>query len=954
MSDYDAIAKARSDALGLRSDADITNLPPGYIEGFEATLDTDLHVTLTAGSTSVEGRQVTTNESHQIVDTDFLGTRLGAYFYYIYIASTGEFRVDRAVPEYSDRYLYYAHPTFNWRALGKLWVDSADDDIKYVTNDVVGVSTTVTVAAFDDDEIVDADYKCTGTADQVLINAAIAFVDGAYDGGEVHPSRGEFTIDDSIVIKENLSLIGEGLGTVFTIDGDFHGIVVEGTSGDHIGNVTLANFKIQGIDSGSDAISIALIHGNYADNLTIRDVWADKSITYGILIQRGTDLFITGVRVTNFGYTGAYRTFVTNGIAITSTSGDTTLSDIVIDGGTGGMHTSGLRWAGDNCLASNILVKNISTDVNASAAACSFRPSPGIACISDINIYDVTKTLGGDRIVGLELFGPGIVASSVAVVNVDNTSSAANSMGIWLVSADYAIVASAYVSGCSGSGIEFSSSTDNAIVAGLTALSNGTDINDLGPNNSILSSNDDTYIQGGNFGVGLNDPDELVEFFKAAGIQLKLSGGAADYATFAVAADGALTITTVDDTAAEGDIILMPDGNVGIKNANPQELLHVGAGTDASDISATELLVTRAGPSSLSVRDSTNGVEVFVFASTVGGIIGTVTNDPLYIKTNNVDAIVIDTSQNVGLGVTDPGAGSDNVYGGKKLEIKGVTTSRGVLDLSTTNTVDSSLAGSIGFINHDNSDADANHRKVLVNIRGIVHTSDANAGDDSGGELQFLTKAEAGVLTEYVRLYSDGNFRIGDINTNYANFAPDGELTLAGTARVIRTTDIDISIPKRPTANPPAEGTEDGFPTLDFDDTQEESIYIEFHLPHDYAAAGTVHLHFDFFVDTAPVGAANAGWGVEYKKVSHGDNFTFAGASTVEAATVITTGTPGNDKKIHETGELSFTTAGWVVGDTLYSRLYRNVGVASDFTGDIRVIGEFHFEYLSDRLAEAT
>ncbi len=95
---------------------------------------------------------------------------------------------------------------------------------------------------------------------------------------------------------------------------------------------------------------------------------------------------------------------------------------------------------------------------------------------------------------------------------------------------------------------------------------------------------------------------------------------------------------------------------LGIGNANPQELVHVGAGTDASDISATELLVTRNGPSSFSVRDSTNNVETFVFASTVGGIIGTVTNDPLYIKTDNTNAISIDTSQRVGIGTTSPTA----------------------------------------------------------------------------------------------------------------------------------------------------------------------------------------------------------------------------------------------------------------------------------------------------------
>ena len=80
----------------------------------------------------------------------------------------------------------------------------------------------------------------------------------------------------------------------------------------------------------------------------------------------------------------------------------------------------------------------------------------------------------------------------------------------------------------------------------------------------------------------------------------------------------------------------------------------MGAGTDTSDISATDLLVTRAGPSNLSVRDSTNGVETFIFSSSVGGIMGTVTNDPLNIKTNNASAIFIDASQNVGIGDVTP------------------------------------------------------------------------------------------------------------------------------------------------------------------------------------------------------------------------------------------------------------------------------------------------------------
>ncbi len=112
--------------------------------------------------------------------------------------------------------------------------------------------------------------------------------------------------------------------------------------------------------------------------------------------------------------------------------------------------------------------------------------------------------------------------------------------------------------------------------------------------------------------------------------------------------DSGLHIKTENDTEH------LFASKVGIGNVSPQELLHVGTGTDGSDITATDLLITRAGPSNLSVRDSTNNVETFLFASSVGGIMGTVTNDPLNIQTNNASAIFIDASQNVGIGTATP------------------------------------------------------------------------------------------------------------------------------------------------------------------------------------------------------------------------------------------------------------------------------------------------------------
>ncbi|HEC64767.1 MAG TPA: hypothetical protein ENI23_05715 [bacterium] len=156
------------------------------------------------------------------------------------------------------------------------------------------------------------------------------------------------------------------------------------------------------------------------------------------------------------------------------------------------------------------------------------------------------------------------------------------------------------------------------------------------------------------------------------------------------------TSTTATSTFAgglaietSGFVYDFSSNNVGIGTASPQELLHVGAGTDASDISATDLLVTRAGPSNLSVRDSTNGVETFLFASSVGGIMGTVTNDPLNIQTNNTSAIFIDASQNVGIGDATP------TY---KLDVTGLARFTGLVDAShfvATSTATSTFVGAI-------------------------------------------------------------------------------------------------------------------------------------------------------------------------------------------------------------------------------------------------------------------
>ena len=64
-----------------------------------------------------------------------------------------------------------------------------------------------------------------------------------------------------------------------------------------------------------------------------------------------------------------------------------------------------------------------------------------------------------------------------------------------------------------------------------------------------------------------------------------------------------------------------------------------------------------------------------------------------------------------------------------------------------------------GNANHVNPNAAAGSR--IAQIISTLVTTDSNAGDDSGGDLQFWTKPEAGLPAERMRILSDGKVGIG-------------------------------------------------------------------------------------------------------------------------------------------------------------------------------------------------
>ena len=122
---------------------------------------------------------------------------------------------------------------------------------------------------------------------------------------------------------------------------------------------------------------------------------------------------------------------------------------------------------------------------------------------------------------------------------------------------------------------------------------------------------------------------------------------------------------------------------------------------------------------------------------------------------------------NVGIGTTGPvSSGYDT--GSTKLTVMSTTLNNatsGYLELASRANSNGYNAGAIQFNNFENAGTAGSgvQNRTVGQIRTVIVTTDSNAGDDSGGTMEFYTKSEAGNLTQNMTIHSNGN--VG-INTN--------------------------------------------------------------------------------------------------------------------------------------------------------------------------------------------
>ena len=128
---------------------------------------------------------------------------------------------------------------------------------------------------------------------------------------------------------------------------------------------------------------------------------------------------------------------------------------------------------------------------------------------------------------------------------------------------------------------------------------------------------------------------------------------------------------------------------------------------------------------------------------------------------------------------------------GSVIEIDGshTTDHHGMLSIVGKSDTDTYVAGRVQFINSQNSSGSSGSNagsKNIAAIEGRITTSDSNAGDDSGGYLRFVTKAEAGGNAEAMRITSTGRIGIGDDN-------PTVHVSIKGTSPKIKFIDSDAT-----------------------------------------------------------------------------------------------------------------------------------------------------------------
>ena len=192
--------------------------------------------------------------------------------------------------------------------------------------------------------------------------------------------------------------------------------------------------------------------------------------------------------------------------------------------------------------------------------------------------------------------------------------------------------------------------------------------------------------------------------------------------------------------------------------------------------------------------DTTGNVNRFNTGEESSGILidprGTLTFSTGGTGGSATSAMTIDSSGNVGIGSTSVTDITASWATGTVLDVHestGATTANIIISGDTT--TNGGSVGTLVWANRNNSgqasEESGAQGKAIATITTSIVTSDSNGGDDSGADLKFFTKPEAGSIAERMRITSGGSVGIGTNNPTEKLTLHDGDI-LVSSGRGVR------------------------------------------------------------------------------------------------------------------------------------------------------------------------
>ena len=205
----------------------------------------------------------------------------------------------------------------------------------------------------------------------------------------------------------------------------------------------------------------------------------------------------------------------------------------------------------------------------------------------------------------------------------------------------------------------------------------------------------------------------------------------------------------------------------------------------------------------------------------------------------------------------------------------------------------------------------------------------------------------------FLDLYADGGIRIGDSSagapTNYAKFAPDGELNLVGTARVTKDVQLPLSGFGKGAAAPGDVYLGNYF---GYEFTTNDTIYLSTEIPYDRDPSADLVIEIHWYINEA-VGSPvkEVAWEVYYTCTKeNGTELVDAVSATLPSGDIVI---PTLAKALTET---SFTIpAAAIDADDVIGIIIKRVAIADGTAPTAKpVIVGAMLEYIANKLGEAT